>query len=299
MSVELLDSLPKPTALVCGSGGLNAAAQAGMLQAIEPWQPDLVVGSSGGALTAAGLDGSENPAAGVAEVWRELASSGFPYVSFGRVVSAVSGRETSKQTRKIEELLQRLFGEAQLADDGSRAMVATNLNTGLPTVITAGPVAKAVQASAAFPMLVNPVERDGTILVDGSFSASLPVGQAYELGAKSIVALDTGRAPLKASQVKQIRWFEVVMVSVNHQVAANAAHDVAAVAARIPIVMLSVADPFRIRLAELDERIELGGYEARRQLQAIAGRWATITEPGVYAAAEEVVADRRLSDMVR
>lgn len=299
MNTGALPTMPRPTALVCGSGGLNASAQAGMLEALHGWEPDLVVGSSGGALATACWDGSAAAAARTAEVWAELANSGFPYVSFGRLVSAVSGRETSKQTRKVEELLDRMFGDAQLAENGSRAIVATNLRTGLPNVISAGPVVPAVQASTAFPVLVNPVELDGTILIDGSFSASLPVGQAYDMGAASIVALDTGRAPLKASQEKKIRWYEVVVVSANHQVAANAAHDVAAVAAHIPILMLSVPDPFRIKLTELDERIELGGYEARRQVKEIASRWPSITEPGVYAVADEVVSDQRLTGVLR
>ena len=52
---DLLAALPAPTALVCGAGGLNATAQAGMLAALGPWRPDLGIGSSGGAVTTACL----------------------------------------------------------------------------------------------------------------------------------------------------------------------------------------------------------------------------------------------------
>jgi len=296
---QLLHSLPSPTALVCGSGGLNAAAQAGMLKALGSYRPDLVFGSSGGALTVASMYVGEDPAQQAHRRWKQLAESKFMHLSWGRVYSAVSGKETARQTRHVEELLGELFGDADFAPGAVQSVVATNLGTGLPKVMNQGRLAPAVQASAAFPVIANPVERDGTILIDGSFSAPLPVAQAFEGGARSIIAFDTGRAGLRASQEKHFRWYDVALVSINHQVAANAAHDVALVAAQIPVVMVSVPDPFRVTLADIGSRINLGERMAREQLAGIAERWSSISDPGVYAAAPEVVEDRRLSGLVR
>ncbi len=299
MSEALLNSLPTPVALVCGSGALNAAAQAGMIKALGSWRPDLAIGSSGGALTVGCMFTHDNPAHRAHEAWHQLAESKLLHLSWGRLYSAISGRETSRQTRQMEELLHGLFGHEEFAPDGRQAMVTSNLVTGLPEIINSGRLAKGVQAAAAFPVIANPVERHGEILIDGSFTASLPVAQAYEMGAASIVACDTGRAGFSDVQEGHIRWYDVAVVSINHQVAANAAHDVATVAAHIPVVLLSVPDPFRVTMADVGSRINVGERLARQQLAGIAERWSEIKQPGVYATAEEVVSDRRLTGVVR
>lgn len=299
MTEDLLNSLPKPVALVCGSGALNAAAQAGMIKALGSWRPDLAIGSSGGALTVGCLFTDNDPAKRAYRAWHQLAESKLLHLGWGRIYSAISGRETSRQTRRMEELLHGIFGHEEFAPDGRQAMVTTDLVSGLPEIIDSGRLAKGVQAAAAFPVIANPVERDGAILIDGSFTASLPVAQAYEMGAASIVACDTGRAGLSDAQEAHIRWYDVALVAVNHQVAANAAHDVATVAAHIPVMLLSVPDPFRVTMADVGSRINVGERTARQQLAGIADRWSTITEPGVYATAEEVVSDRRLTGVLR
>lgn len=302
MTLNLLGSLPRPVALVTGSGGLNAAAQAGLLAAMAGWRPDIVIGSSGGALTASCLMVTADTTAAAslaAEAWRQVGASGLVQLGWAQVAGAMTGRENSRRTKQWRALFESLFADAWLADDDTQALVATNLSTGQPHVFRNGPLVPALMAAAAFPAVASPGEQDGDILVDGSFGASLPVLQAVGLGAASIVALDTGRAQITGESAVPNRWYDVVMASVRHQVAANATHDVATAAAAVPVVMLSVADPFRVLAGDIDERISEGEAAGRTQLAALTARWVSIREPGVYTAADEVRLDRRLTGVVR
>lgn len=302
MTLHLLNSLPGPVALVLGSGGLNAAAQAGMLGPLAGWQPDIIVGASGGALTASCLATAGDVAAGAvlsAEAWRQVADSKLVQIGWTTMAGAVTGRENGRRTKAWRALFESLFNAAELADDDTQALVATNLSTGQPHLFTHGPIVPALMAAAAFPAVASAVELDDEVLVDGSFTASLPVLQAVGLGARSVVALDTGRAQIAGESTAPKRWYDVVMASVRHQVAANAAHDVATAAAHLPIVILSTADPFRVMWHDIPDRIAAGETAGRDQLAALKSRWTSIHEPGVYTAADEVRLDRRLTGVVR
>ena len=78
-------------------------------------------------------------------------------------------------------------------------VVATDLATGQPVVLSAGDALSALMASSAVPGLFPPVPRGGRLLVDGGISADAPVAQAADLGATTIYVLPThaiGGAPL-------------------------------------------------------------------------------------------------------
>ncbi len=77
-------------------------------------------------------------------------------------------------------------------------VVANDLATGQPVVISTGEAVTALMASSAIPSLFPPVALGGRFLVDGSVSADTPVAQAIELGARTIYVLPTlavGGAP--------------------------------------------------------------------------------------------------------
>ncbi len=74
--------------------------------------------------------------------------------------------------------------------------VATDLRTGEPVVFSTGDLARAVRASAAIPLLFDPVRQDGRYLGDGGLSANVPVGIARDAGAaRVIVSYTTERVP--------------------------------------------------------------------------------------------------------
>ncbi|PCI09495.1 MAG: patatin [Flavobacteriaceae bacterium] len=70
--------------------------------------------------------------------------------------------------------------------------VATNIETGKKEVLNSGFLPKAVQASSAFPTLLNPVEIDGKLLVDGGILDNYPVDEVLKLGPDIIIGVELG-----------------------------------------------------------------------------------------------------------
>lgn len=311
-----LSSLPTPVALVLGSGQQNAAAQVGMWRALvaaTDWRPDFVIGASSGSLLAAcviaetlatdgRIDPHSGPAAGDAAeaLWRSVAGSKLAKVGWTKLAAAIAGRDRSRTIKQWRELLGQTLGEASFPPDSQHALVATNVTSADPTVLDTGSLVSAVLTAAAFPVITPPVEAaDGDILVDGSFIEPVPVVTAAFRGARSMLVFDTGRSALDDTPVAPSRWFDVVLVSVHHQVAATASHDVFRVAHECPVVMLSTPEPFEVGWQDVPARLTAGEDAGAAQLAMVASRWQSITAPGVYCAADEVALDRRLTGVIR
>lgn len=70
--------------------------------------------------------------------------------------------------------------------------VATDLNSGLPVVLDRGSLATALRASMSLPAVLDPVEIDKQILVDGGLSNQLPVDVVRAMGADVVIAVNVG-----------------------------------------------------------------------------------------------------------
>lgn len=300
--MNILKSLPGPVALVCGYGERNAAAGAGMLATLNQtgWRPDIVVGSSMGALTAAAAIVDADQAGNLATMlWSQVAMSKMVDPSWTRIAAATRGSESAKVNRAWRELLVRVLGDAQFPADGAHALVGTNLTDGTPELLTTGSLTDAVVAAAAFPIFVNPAVIDGDIVVDGGFVAPLPVLQAMWRGAKSIVVLQTGRPVYADQPLAPTRWYEVVLASVRSQLGATASHDVATAATQVPVLVLETPRPAAVRWSDVSERITAGARDTEQQLSELNRQFPHgITGPGVYATATEVTKDLRLSQVI-
>lgn len=68
--------------------------------------------------------------------------------------------------------------------------VATNIETKDVVVLERGNLAQAMQASMAVPGIVQPVEIDGLMLVDGGVVNNMPVDVAKAMGADIVIAVD-------------------------------------------------------------------------------------------------------------
>ena len=305
--MNILDHLPRPVALVCGVGERNAPAQAGMLAAATRtgWQPDLVVGSSTGALTAAAAIAEPLRAAEVAEgLWLAVANSGLIDPGWTRFASALAGGEPGRINRQWRELLGEHLGDQTFPDTGADALVAMELPQGEPRLLDSGSLVDAALAAAAFPVIVNPITEGNSLLIDGGFAAPVPVLQAIQRGAASAVVLHTGRPAWHAEAVAPARWYDVVLSSVRAQVGAKASHDIADAARHIPMVILDTAKPAELHWSDAQERIAAGRAEASAQLDELNASFAArtvgaVTEPGVYAVAPEITGDLRLSGTLR
>ena len=71
-------------------------------------------------------------------------------------------------------------------------IVATNLDTGKPTVFKEGDLAKIVTASTAIPSIFDPVKIDDSHYLDGMVSRNFPVEDAIDMGANIIIGVNVG-----------------------------------------------------------------------------------------------------------
>lgn len=72
------------------------------------------------------------------------------------------------------------------------AAVALDLTSGERVVLKEGRLREVIAASCAMPGVLNPVELEGRMLVDGGWAETVPVGAARQLGADFIIAIDVG-----------------------------------------------------------------------------------------------------------
>ncbi|MGH3067550.1 MAG: patatin-like phospholipase family protein [Streptosporangiaceae bacterium] len=178
-----------PVAFVFQGGGSLAAPQVGMLRALTAagLQPDLVIGSSAGALNAVAFasDPSQAGLDAIEAVWRSLGRRQVAPFSARALLAAVTGRAGGLVSQSaLRGLLAGLPVPRTLEGTSIPAhVVVTELASGAAVVISDGETVPALLASCAFPGLYAPVELGGRQLVDGGVSAEVPVLQAEALGA--------------------------------------------------------------------------------------------------------------------
>jgi len=82
--------------------------------------------------------------------------------------------------------------------------VATDLVTGKPVVFSSGELASVMRASMSVPGLIDPVEIDGKLLVDGGLTDNLPVNVARAMGADVVIAVNLGTPLMKREDLTSI-----------------------------------------------------------------------------------------------
>jgi NTE family protein len=112
-------------------------------------------------------------------------------IGWRRIARIVWPRRGFIHFKKLERFLIEVIGDIEFHElKIPFAVVATDLLTGEPVLITEGRVATAVHASCAVPGFVEPVERDGRLLGDGGVSCNLPGKQIRALGADYVIGVD-------------------------------------------------------------------------------------------------------------
>jgi NTE family protein len=198
---------------VLSGGGNQAVAQVGMLRALleRGITPDVVVGTSAGALNGAAI--ATSPTLEKVEqlegVWRGLRGDDvFPGGLFSRAWSVLRRGDHLSSN----EGLQAVLAKAGLAEDFASLatplrVVTTDLDTGDEILVVGGPVMPALLASAAIPGIFPAVELHGHRLVDGAVVNLVPISHALAGPIDRIFVLDvsnplsnrTIRSPLDAA----------------------------------------------------------------------------------------------------
>ncbi|KRE41104.1 patatin-like phospholipase family protein [Knoellia sp. Soil729] len=187
------------TAVVLTGGGSLGAVQVGMIAALHEHgvEPDLLVGTSVGAMNAAYLAGPGRWSDRIEELerlWGGMRRHDVFVLDPRRWVRAATGAEPSLFSgAPLQRLLSTNLGYSAFDHAQRRlAVTATDLVTGQPLVIDSGSVVDAIAASAAVPGLLPPVERDGRTLVDGSVGHAGSLAFADQPGIDDIYLLPAG-----------------------------------------------------------------------------------------------------------
>ncbi len=189
------------TAFVLSGGGSLGAVQVGMLQALEELgvRPDLLVGTSAGAMNAAFLAGrgmNAEALSDLAGIWTRLRRQDVFPVDPVRHVLALRGAQASLcSNENLRRLVATHLPYHRLEDAAIPVhLVATDVLSGQEVLLSSGDVVDAVLASAAIPAVFPPVEVEGRRLWDGGIADNAAISQALDLGADRVFVLPAGVA---------------------------------------------------------------------------------------------------------
>ncbi|HEV2361150.1 MAG TPA: patatin-like phospholipase family protein [Acidimicrobiales bacterium] len=189
------------TAFVLSGGGSLGAVQVGMLEALAERgvEPDLVIGTSAGAINAAYIAGHGTSLAavkGLGSVWRGLRRGQvFPMSPLRHVLALAGARPSLCSADGLRRLIAQHLPYKRLEDAAIPIhVVATDLLSGREVLLSEGDAESAVLASAAIPGVLPPVSREGLMLVDGGVADNAALSQAVALGADEVYLLPTGFA---------------------------------------------------------------------------------------------------------
>jgi NTE family protein len=204
-------------AFVLGGGGQLGAHEVGMLRALleRGITPDLVVGTSIGAINGAAVaaDPTTAAVARLSDVWTRIdRSEAFDDSIVGRLATLARSRTHLHGNEALRALLEESFPVRRIEDLAVRfECVAACIETASERWFSSGPLVDAMLASSAVPGVLPPVEIDGEHFLDGGIVNSIPVGRAADLGARVIYVLHVGRVE---RGLERPRWpWEVGMVA--------------------------------------------------------------------------------------
>jgi len=183
-----MDTNSKPAiALVLGSGAARGWAHIGVIHELAELgiQPDLVVGSSVGAVVAAAYASGN---LGSFEDW----ISGLGRMDIIRLLDAKMTGGGLLQGNSLMSAISKRIGNPNIEDlDIPFACVATELQTGREVWLREGLLLDACRASIALPGMFAPVRSsEDRWLLDGGLVNPVPVSLARAMGASFVIAVN-------------------------------------------------------------------------------------------------------------
>lgn len=289
-------SLPKPLAFVFTSGGARVAAQVGMMIELlaAGIVPDLIVGSSLGALNAAALASNRVQAVGRLErTWQHIADDSMLSSPSAAAIAGFSDSRASKAAAQLRAILAEAVPDVAIEHlPVPLTVVASDLEKGVPVELTTGSALDAVMAASALPVVLPPVTIDGTILIDGGLFAGAPLEPAVAAGARSVVLLDTGASAVSEASLKSIRWWEVGVLSYGHLMRGQLEHALASAAEQMPVLCVSTDTGSLFDFDDPAALIAAGRHAAQAFLRRLPPR---VRRPGVYGLPVGFADDARIT----
>lgn len=200
--------------LALGGGGARGLAHLGVLQVFEEENIpiDVIAGTSMGAIIGAMY--AFNPSikevrnkvqkcvqegafrALMNELGKEKDREGMLYKFSGFIKRAylstvIKTRLSVISKDKVEDVINELLPDIDIGElKIPFSATAVNIFKGEETIITEGPLRKAVLASASIPGILPPVEWRGDLLTDGGAMSECPINGCKLIGAELVVAVN-------------------------------------------------------------------------------------------------------------
>lgn len=239
-------------AFVLSGGGVLGAVQIGQLLALleRGIVPDLLVGTSVGALNAAYIAADPTPqgARTLAQIWTRLrADDVFPGGTVRRVWHIVARGDHIVGNEGLRRLIEHLPVDRIEELSVPLHVSATNLRTGEERWFSNGPVMPALLASTALPGILPPVDIDGERYIDGGVVNNVPISRAVELGATRIHVLTCAPPATHLDEQPIRRPLDVMVQAFAHSRAARVSLDLMRYEKQARVTMMPTFDPGLIR----------------------------------------------------
>jgi NTE family protein len=260
------------TAFVLAGGGNRGAVQVGMLRALTERgvAPDLLVGTSIGAINAAAFAGSPT-IEGVylaADVWRRiLAEDVFPRGRFHGTWRYLERREAVYSSDGLRKVIGGFLRFEQLEDSPiPLVVVAARLEDGAEEWLNEGPALDCVLASAALPGLFPVMELGGSHYFDGGVLDNVPVSAALAAGARRVFVLMCGSLDLTLPIFA--RPYEAMFAALNMALHARLKRDLALVGPDVDVVVFEAQGVASVEVSDFSKTEELieHGYQTARDV---------------------------------
>lgn len=270
--------MKRKLAFVLGGGGARGALQVGALRALleAGYQPDLLVGTSVGAVNATylAINGFKPESLdGLVKAWHDASRADLLPANY----LWLTVRSLFRRPDVSSDRMKSFFIEHGLTPDLrfrdlkgiELVLVATDLNAGTPCLYGLDlqqSVLEGILASTALPPWVAPLERSDMLLIDGGIVSTLPVEPALRFGATEIIALDLMDPRIDPPNATGVgAFFYKLLISVEkRQVDLELA---LAEARRVPARHISLRSAHPVPLWDFHntERLIAEGYEITRK----------------------------------
>ncbi|MCB0953964.1 MAG: patatin-like phospholipase family protein [Microthrixaceae bacterium] len=281
----LLESLPQPIGFVLGGGGSLGAQQVGMLQALGDLgiHADLVVGTSIGSVNGAVVAADPIGAASrLSHLWLDLdPASVMGKGMFRRIVRLLRGANSIYDTPEVAGVVAEQVGDIDIADLSlPYGAIVVDVREGVPTRLSSGRLATAIEASTAIPGVFPMVRRNQQLLCDGGLITNVAVMDALEMGAQSLVVLDC----MFASHRLEVptRLMDTALWTVTTQLRQQVLRDLPLAGEKVPVLYLPGSRPIDANPLDFRHTTTLmrDAYEHSRAFLATV----SVNGPGVYQA---------------
>jgi len=207
--------------LALGGGAARGLAHVGVLKVLlrAGLKPDVIVGTSIGALIGAMYAAEPDPDTVTSRIERYFQGESFSKLRFDFFSARASEGEPVGFLDSVSNYLKKryfyavsltrrsfineedfLANIAELVDDilleNTRipmGVVCTDIHEGKRVVLSEGPMRRAVAASSAIPGVLPPINVDGRYLVDGGWVDQLPSEPCRIMGADFVIGVDVAR----------------------------------------------------------------------------------------------------------